>query len=190
MKIFIVLLVPVLMAGPLKGLRKFTIDLIPKRIKYLKLPDDIENIKKNREIENEDASTLEGYINPKKVLYSQDSINLHFKNGNSILDTIKGLEEGSIDPKEFPPIRLYPVNILNNGQLIEVPITLDNRRLRIFSEVNKEIPYKSARDWEVKEDLFKFTNGHWGKIVKIREKECEKSREFIFLKDLLKHIEN
>ncbi|GBB92118.1 hypothetical protein RclHR1_19690002 [Rhizophagus clarus] len=68
-------------------------------------------------------------VDPRKVLYSQDSIRSTFRNDEPIEDTIEGLVLGEILPSQIRCIRVC----VYNGRMH----SLDNRRLYAFKEAIK-----------------------------------------------------
>ncbi|WLE97264.1 MAG: RHS repeat-associated core domain-containing protein [Candidatus Electrothrix communis] len=91
----------------------------------------------------------EGFIDPSKVKFTQDSIGATFKNGQSIDDVARQLRSAGGDElaKKFPQIRL----VEKDGMLY----TLDNRRLATFSAGGQKVPYRMATPKEIKKE--------WGK---------------------------
>jgi len=110
----------------------------------------------------------DGFIDPTKIRFSQDSISGNFRNGQSIDDVSRALRsaEGAELAKNFEPIRL----VERNGLLY----TLDNRRLAAFSAAGRQVPFRWATSEEIeKEWLDKFTTTPaqgWGKFITIRPK--------------------
>lgn len=95
-----------------------------------------------------------GFIDPSVVRFTQDSVKSTFRNGvdiNATIDTLRG-PAGARAAAEFPPIRL----VERGGQLF----TLDNRRLLVFSEAGRRVPFVMATPAEIaKEFPSKFTTG-------------------------------
>ncbi len=102
-------------------------------------------------------------INPHSVRFSQNSIKGTFKNGISIDDLVNGLKNGTIDPKDIPPIRLTE----RNGQLF----SLDNRRLEAFKRAGVDAPYRLATPQESVKGAAKFSTSNGGTSIKIRGKK-------------------
>ena len=99
-------------------------------------------------------------IDPKQVRFSQDSISYKFKDGGTIDDLAKGLQNGKISVDEVPPKRL----VQRNGEIY----TLDNRRLAAFQQAGVEVPYRMATPQEIAKDAFKFTTANEGVTIRIR----------------------
>jgi RHS repeat-associated protein len=107
-----------------------------------------------------EAPTGPQTMNPNDIRFSQDSASYKFKDGRNIDDLAEGLRNGSIDPKDVPPIRL----VEREGKLY----TLDNRRLAAFQKAGVDVPYRMATPQEVARDAFKFTTKNEGISIRIR----------------------
>ncbi|MFI5620506.1 hypothetical protein [Streptomyces sp. NPDC051567] len=107
------------------------------------------------------AHNCGGTVDPKTVQFSQKGVSARFKNGNTIEDTVTGIQSGEIDPTNFPPIRL----VERDGNLF----TLDNRRLVTFQKAElTEVPYVMATPEEAAAEAWKFDPGAAGTSIKIR----------------------
>ena len=106
------------------------------------------------------ANQAAAVIDPALVRFSQDSISATFKAGGSIADLAAGLQNGTINPNDIPPIRL----VNNNGTLF----TLDNRRLAAFQQAGVPIPYQMATPEEAAAQAWKFTTQNGGVSIRIR----------------------
>jgi hypothetical protein len=91
----------------------------------------------------------EGFIDPQAVGFSQASIGATFKDGGTIEEMASRLRDGTIDPHQVPPIRLFE----RDGRLY----SLDNRRLWAFRTAGVAVPYRAATDEEVRQERWKFT---------------------------------
>ena len=65
-------------------------------------------------------------MDPNDIRYTQDSISKNYKEGGTVDDMIKGLKDGSIDPSDVEPIRIFK----QDGKIY----SLDNRRLYAFKQ--------------------------------------------------------
>ncbi|MEF9387276.1 RHS repeat domain-containing protein [Ralstonia solanacearum species complex bacterium KE056] len=104
-------------------------------------------------------------IDTAAVRFSQDSVKGAFRNGTTLNEAVDALRAGGAEAAaNFPPIRL----VEHEGQLF----TLDNRRLLVFSQAGKEVPYRMATEAGIaREFASKFsttvTQG-WGKFITVR----------------------
>ena len=101
-----------------------------------------------------------GVIDPALVRFSQASIRDTFQNGRTIADLARGLRDGSVAPRDVPPIRV----VERGGKLF----TLDNRRLWAFREAGVDIPYREATDEEGRTEAWKFTTKNDGLSVRVK----------------------
>ena len=65
-------------------------------------------------------------MDPNDIRYTQKSISKNFKEGGAVDDMIKGLKDGSIEPSDVEPIRIFK----QDGKIY----SLDNRRLYAFKQ--------------------------------------------------------
>jgi len=100
-----------------------------------------------------------GVVDPNTIRFTQDSIGKNFKNGNSLQNTVEGLQTGTISP-EFEPIRVFQV-----GDQI---FTLDNRRLYVFQQAGLPINTASATAQEIANESWKFTTRNFGASIRVR----------------------
>jgi hypothetical protein len=100
-----------------------------------------------------------GFIKPKEVRFSQNNISSNFRDGTSIEDLVRKLQNKEIAPNSIPPIR-----IVEKDGLI---YTLDNRRLKAFQDAEVDIPYEKL-DNIPKDEMRKFTTNNEGISIKIR----------------------
>ena len=111
----------------------------------------------------ENAKVLSGLpdsLDPSSVRFTQDSIKSEFKAGGTIQDTISGLQNGTISPNGFPPIRVFGVG--------DQVFTLDNRRLFVFQQAGLPIRVTSATAKEIVSESFKFTTTNCGISIIVR----------------------
>jgi hypothetical protein len=64
-------------------------------------------------------------VNPRDILFTQDTVSPNFSDGGTITDVVRGLRDGTIKVDDFPTIRV----VESDGKLF----TLDNRRLTAFN---------------------------------------------------------
>jgi RHS repeat-associated protein len=85
------------------------------------------------------------------VRFTQSSANQRLRTGENINDVIGALQGpgGEALAKGFEPIRIFE----QNGRLH----TLDNRRLLIFSQAGRDVPFVWATPEQVAEESWKFT---------------------------------
>lgn len=104
--------------------------------------DDVANIPAA-----EGVATIETSV----VRFTQSSVSQTLKTGENINDVIGALRGpgGEAIAKGFDPIRIFE----QEGQLF----TLDNRRLLIFSQAGREVPFVWAAPGEVAAQSWKFT---------------------------------
>lgn len=93
-----------------------------------------------------------GTIDTSLVRFTQSSVSQRLRTGEHINDVVKRLNGpgGDAWASSFEPIRIFGGA---GGQLL----TLDNRRLLIFSQAGREVPYVWATSREVSAQAFKFT---------------------------------
>lgn len=111
----------------------------------------------------QNANTLSqdpGSIDASEIRFTQDSIGSTFRDGNTVQSTIEGLREGTIQPSDFPPIRVFEVE----GELF----TLDNRRLYVFQQAGLPIDTVAATRDQIINDSFKFTTRNSGTSIRVR----------------------
>jgi hypothetical protein len=101
-----------------------------------------------------------GFIDPKTVRFTQDSIASELRGGGSLDDLAKGLQSGKVKPADIPPIRVFE----RDGKLF----TLDNRRLEAFRRAGVKVPYRRATPEEVADESWKFTTKNAGESVRVR----------------------
>jgi hypothetical protein len=119
-----------------------------------------ENIRKAKKIiVNFKDLPTKGFVNPKAIRFSQNSISSNFRDGSSIEDLIRKLKNKEIDTSSIPPIR-----IVEKDGLI---YTLDNRRLKAFQDAGIDIPYEKL-DNIPENEMFKFTTNNEGVTIEIR----------------------
>ncbi len=102
-------------------------------------------------------------VDPKTIIFSQDSINGTFKDGRSVRDLAASLKNGSIKPEDVPAIR----TVERNGQLVSI----DNRRLSAFREAGIPIRTRPATAQEIlqAQKQGKFSAGETGSdTIRIR----------------------
>ena len=102
----------------------------------------------------------EGVLDPHSVRYSQDSIRATFKDGTTIDRLVAGLRSGEINPGDIPSIRVLE----RDGALF----TLDNRRLWVFQQVDRPIPYRKATQQEIEREFWKFKPADDGRTIRVR----------------------
>jgi len=85
------------------------------------------------------------------VRFTQSSVGQTLRTGENINDVVAALKGpgGDALAKGFEPIRIFE----QNGSLY----SLDNRRLLIFSEAGREVPFVWATPGEVAAQGWKFT---------------------------------
>ncbi len=96
-------------------------------------------------------------MDPSDIRFTQDSISNTFQDGSAVDDMVNGLKNGTIDPKNVKPIRVFQ----QNGKIY----SLDNRRLYAFKQAgmdnirvkwvnpkNKTISQKIAMHFTTKTD--------------------------------------
>jgi hypothetical protein len=104
---------------------------------------------------------VSGWINPRDVRFSQDSIKATLSDsGGRIDDLARGLRDGTVRPENVPPIRLVD----RDGLLF----TLDNRRLWAFQQAGLDVPCVMATPAEVASEAWKFTTRNGGISIGIR----------------------
>jgi hypothetical protein len=110
-----------------------------------------------------------GYIDPKQVRFTQDSIAARFKNGGSIYDLIEDLKSGKVKPEDIPPIRVFE----KNGKIY----SLDNRRLYVFQQAGVKIRWVKADPKTVKREVIdgdKWSTKNDGKSIRVRKGKSRK----------------
>jgi RHS repeat-associated protein len=113
-----------------------------------------------RGLSNESKIAESGFIHPRLVRFSQDSIKSTFKNGASLREMVTGLLDGGIDPSKVPAIRLVDMD--------GVLYTLDNRRLEAFRRAGMDVPYRMATRQEAAKESWKFTTNNNGRTIQVR----------------------
>ena len=104
-----------------------------------------------------------GYIDPKQVRFTQDSIASHFKDGRSIYQLIDELKSGKKTADDIKPIRVFE----RNGKIW----SLDNRRLYVFQQAGVKIRWEKADPNVVRREARKdrkWTTKNDGKSVVVR----------------------
>jgi len=105
----------------------------------------------------------EGYIDPKQVRFTQDSIagNFKEKDKGSVYDLIDALKSGKVKPEDIPPIRVFE----KDGKIY----SLDNRRLYAFQQAGVKIRWVRADPKLVEQQLkWKFTTKNDGMSIRVR----------------------
>jgi hypothetical protein len=90
------------------------------------------------------------FIDPSAVRFTQSSVSQTLRTGENINDVVRTLQAsgGARVAASFEPIRIF-----ERGHLF----TLDNRRLLIFSQAGREIPFVWATPQEVAAEAWKLT---------------------------------
>ncbi|WP_432401409.1 hypothetical protein [Wukongibacter sp. M2B1] len=101
-----------------------------------------------------------GYIDPKKVRFTQSSISKKFGNKDMIDEAIKGLKSGEIKNSDFNAIEVFELD----GKIY----SLDNRRLYVHQKSGKKIKYKFVSNSTVLDDFWKFTTKNDGTSIRVR----------------------
>ncbi len=101
------------------------------------------------------------WLDKSSIRYTQDSIKEETQDGYDLKDVIRQLENGTIDPKNIPVIRVFK----KNGKIYSE----DNRRLYIFKHARavQKVPVKYWYEgYEISDD--KFTTRNDGASIRVR----------------------
>lgn len=101
----------------------------------------------------------EGFLDPRLIRSSQDSILPTFRTGETVLDLAAGLRSGRIGPADVPPIRIFE----RGGK----HFTLDLRRLGAFRLAGMPVPYRVATEREVRRESWNLTTKNDGRSVRV-----------------------
>ncbi|MFC0627422.1 RHS repeat-associated core domain-containing protein [Kribbella deserti] len=111
--------------------------------------------------DDSDGLPDDGYVDPDRIRYTQDSRGANFGDGKSVDGLVKGLRDGSVQPANVPPIRIFQ----KDGQYY----SLDNRRLAAFKDAGIPIRYRMASPREIQRELdSKFTTMNDGTSIRVR----------------------
>ncbi|GBB97812.1 hypothetical protein RclHR1_03080001 [Rhizophagus clarus] len=123
---------------------------------------------------------MEFEVDPRNVLYSQDSIRSRFRNDELIEDTIKKLVSGEISPGQIRCIRIC----ILNGKMH----SLDNRRLYAFKEAIERgsrfrtvIAIKSYDFDELQSKMSKSPSSNDWSVIRVRGKPKTQHRTSLFV---------
>lgn len=101
-----------------------------------------------------------GFINPKTIHFTQDSIKATFKDGRTVQSMADDLASGALKADDVPPIAVFE----KNGKLY----SLDNRRLEAFQRAGVDVPVRSATTEELAAQGWKFTTKNDGVSIIVR----------------------
>jgi hypothetical protein len=82
------------------------------------------------------SGVADEWVDKYSIRYTQDSIKEETQDGYNLMDVIRQLENGTIDPKNIPVIRVFKRNGKTYSQ--------DNRRLYVFKQAKtvEKVPVK------------------------------------------------
>ncbi len=98
-------------------------------------------------------------IDPKLVLFSQNTCSATFRDGRSVLDLIASLKAGAANVAEIPALRVF----LHNGAIW----SLDNRRLYAFKEAGLPVRIVLASEAEIKKEAYKYSTSTGGRTIRL-----------------------
>lgn len=98
-------------------------------------------------------------IDPKLVLFSQNTCSATFRDGRSVLELIADLKAGRIKAENVPALRVF----LHNGAIW----SLDNRRLYAFKEAGLPVRIVLATEAEIKKEAYKYSTTSGGRTIRL-----------------------